>query len=546
MRKAIALLFAPVFLFALLLAVVPTGSAGHMVARPSDKWAGRVVVTGTVHFAIIGDYGSAGQPELDVSNLVRSWSPEFIVTTGDNNYPDGATSTIDPNIGQYYHDFIFPYVGGYGAGADINRFFPSLGNHDWVTAGAQPYIDYFALPSNERYYDFSRGPVHFYAVDSDVNEPDGITSTSVQAQWLSGRLAASTEPWKLVYMHHPPYSSSGNTTSLRWPYQAWGASIVFAGHAHNYERVVLSGFPYIVNGLGGRSLDSFGTPINGSVVRYNGNYGAMLVDAADTSITFQLINRLGALIDTYTLNAPAPSPSPTRTVTLTATRTRTPTRTSTPTQLPTASPTPSHTITPVSTATEISTPTQTPVSEPALVGHVTWQGRPAQPHNLQQMPITLTLKLGETETNYPTETTDAGGYFTVSLAGLPAGTYDWRAKGPMFLANAGTVRMEVLQMGRIQTSNLQTFQLSDLPTTSLEIGLMVAGDATDDNTIDVLDFNLLKGAFGWSVGDPSFDGRADFSGDGTIDVLDFNLLKGSFGSSGAPPLAPVRPREGGS
>src|SRR4051794_35774860 len=33
-------------------------------------------------------------------------------------------------------------------------------------------------------------------------------------------------------------------------------------------------------------------------------------------------------------------------------------------------------------------------SAPALVGHVTWQGHPAQPNALQQMPITITLKLG--------------------------------------------------------------------------------------------------------------------------------------------------------
>src|SRR5437879_4454765 len=87
---------------------------------------------------------SAGQPELNVSNLVRSWSPDFILTTGDDNYPLGEASTIDANIGQYYHDFIFPYTGSYGAGATTNRFYPSLGNHDWgdgyiSPATVQPY-----------------------------------------------------------------------------------------------------------------------------------------------------------------------------------------------------------------------------------------------------------------------------------------------------------------------------------------------------------------------------------------------------------------------
>src|SRR6266511_3399595 len=147
---------------------------------------------GPVRFAVIGDFGSAGTAARDVANLVKSWKPDFIITVGDNNYPDGAASTIDPNIGQYYHEFIYPYKGRYGAGATVNRFFPSLGNHDWHARGAQPYLEYFTLPGNERYYDFVWGPVHFFAVDSDVREPDGNSSASTQGLWLQTQLAAST------------------------------------------------------------------------------------------------------------------------------------------------------------------------------------------------------------------------------------------------------------------------------------------------------------------------------------------------------------------
>ena len=45
-------------------------------------------------FAIIGDYGDAGPNEERVANLVKTWRPGYIVTTGDNNYPDGAAATI--------------------------------------------------------------------------------------------------------------------------------------------------------------------------------------------------------------------------------------------------------------------------------------------------------------------------------------------------------------------------------------------------------------------------------------------------------------------
>lgn len=265
-----------------------------------------------VTFTAIGDYGEFGQPEADVANLVKGWNPDFIITTGDNNYPDGAASTIDPNIGQYYHDFIGQYQGVYGTGAPSNRFFPSLGNHDWIAPGAQPFLDYFSLPGNERYYDFVRGPVHFFVIDSDPHEPDGITSASTQGTWLRQRLAESTAPWQIVYMHHPPYSSSsrhGSTPALQWPFQQWGADAVLAGHDHVYERIQRDGIVYFTNGLGGRrSFYGFGSPVPGSQVRYNGDYGAMRAVATNTSIKFDFVTRAGTLIDSHTINKPSERP----------------------------------------------------------------------------------------------------------------------------------------------------------------------------------------------------------------------------------------------
>lgn len=259
----------------------------------------------TVRFAVIGDYGSAGRGSAAVAAMVIGWSPDFILTTGDNNYPSGAAETIDDNIGQYYSDFISPYYGEYGTGGDINRFFPTLGNHDWLTDDAQPYLDYFTLPGNERYYDFVWGAVHFFALDAAFNEPDGVSMYSAQAEWLQTELAESVSPWQIVYMHMPPYSSGhhGSHEVMRWPYAEWGADAVIAGHDHNYERLLIDGFPYFVNGAGGGGLYAFDTPIEGSIVRYNRDYGAMLVEADTERIEFAFyaVYEGGTLIDTYTL-----------------------------------------------------------------------------------------------------------------------------------------------------------------------------------------------------------------------------------------------------
>ena len=63
-----------------------------------------------IRFAVIGDFGDAGSDEEAVASLVDSWNVDFIITVGDNNYPDGEASTIDENIGQYFHQYIYPYV----------------------------------------------------------------------------------------------------------------------------------------------------------------------------------------------------------------------------------------------------------------------------------------------------------------------------------------------------------------------------------------------------------------------------------------------------
>lgn len=283
------------------------------VLQPQDPNAVRI--------AVVGDYGDGSQAEADVAALIDSWTPDYVVTVGDNNYPAGAAEDIDAVIGRFYSDYIAPYRGSYGDGAATNRFFPTLGNHDWDTSRGeppvpQPYLDYFTLPDGpgqERYYDVRLGPVHLFALDSDPREPDGVSATSTQARWLQGALAASDAPWKLVVFHHAPYSSGlhGSTPYMRWPFREWGADAVLSGHDHDYERLMVDGLPYFVNGLGGDSRYWFLIPWPGTQVRYNDDAGAMLIEATPDRIAFQFITRRGELIDSYAIEAGAPAtPAP--------------------------------------------------------------------------------------------------------------------------------------------------------------------------------------------------------------------------------------------
>jgi hypothetical protein len=258
---------------------------------------------------VIGDYGSDDSDfdERDVADLVASWSPDFVITAGDNRY---GSIPMDSAIGKYYCDFLTDAGSGSscsGGNAASNAFFPSLGNHDYTDGGGiNEYLGYFTLPGagisttetsgNEKYYDFIQGPVHFFVLNSFES-----STFDAQKTWLQQQLAASTTPWQVVYFHYAPYSSAGHGSypSMQWPFASWGADAVISGHDHTYERLEINGIPYFVNGLGGMSRRSFGTPVAGSIVRYRDNYGAMLVDASETAMTFQFINVAGAVIDTY-------------------------------------------------------------------------------------------------------------------------------------------------------------------------------------------------------------------------------------------------------
>ena len=259
------------------------------------------VETTAQKFAIIGDYGNNSWASRRTANLVKSWDPEFIITLGDNNYYRGEARTIDRNIGKHYHRYLYPYNGRYGKGADTTRFFPSIGNHDIYNPADNSYFDYFTLPGNERYYDFHWQNVHFFVLNSNPTEPDGILPDSRQAQWLKQKLSQSRAPWKVVCFHHPPYSSGahGSNPHKRWPFAEWGATVVLSGHDHHYERIEHKGMVYLINGLGGakRYPLSEAGPVAGSQVRYNQQFGAMRAEATPQKLVFEFVNTRKQVID---------------------------------------------------------------------------------------------------------------------------------------------------------------------------------------------------------------------------------------------------------
>lgn len=299
-------------LSALFIGALSTISYAH---TPQFSYANKATLNrikeepGVINFSAIGDYGNNSDAEMDVAERVRERHPDFVITLGDNNYVKGCWDTIDKNIGKYYSNFIGNYKGEYGQGAPENQFFPSIGNHDWRGLeecphdGNLPYLDYFTLPNTGLYYDFVKGPVHFYAIDSDPHEPDGNKKGSMQYEWLKQKLAESQECFNVVYFHHPAYSSGdhGSTKEMQWDFAKLGADAVLSGHDHDYERIMRDGIAYFVNGAGGASLYKFGKKVKGSVYRYNDKHGYMMGYANDHHLIFEFYNTDNEMKDSLML-----------------------------------------------------------------------------------------------------------------------------------------------------------------------------------------------------------------------------------------------------
>lgn len=272
-------------------------------------------------FAIIGDYGMNNENELNVSNLVKSWSPRFIVTTGDNWY-NPLTNTIDDAVGKYYRSFIYPYSGAYPlpvgeVQVTSNAFWPVPGNHDLDVNSGDDYFAYFSTPyptpGTMQWYSFESGPCEFFCIESswntsgvlraDNNDPNGV-----QGLWLQNALASSTALFKIVVFHHPPWESdsvhydgvAGMRVAAGWTFADWGADIILNGHGHIFERVVRDGIESLIVGNGGGNLYSFNVPkVSGHVSGYDDKHGAVKATVNANEIRFDSIDVDGAVRDSF-------------------------------------------------------------------------------------------------------------------------------------------------------------------------------------------------------------------------------------------------------
>ncbi len=281
------------------LTVLLTGSfACNEFESPEPPGMEINMAAGNFIFAVIGDYGYAGENEASVAAMVKGWDPDFVLTTGDNNYPGGDLESIKANISDYYGDYIYNFDAekdyrcqGRAFDDQINRFFPTPGNHDtYGINGLKPYLGFFALPGNEEYYAFTWGDVAFYSLNSTAS------FIGNQEEWLKDELAKRDKPFNIVFFHHSPFSTGkhGNERKMQLDYHGLGIDIVFTGHDHIYSRIGKKdedALYYIVNGAGGRSLYQCGAneldTSQFSVLCFDEDFGAIRGEYKDNQLIIE-------------------------------------------------------------------------------------------------------------------------------------------------------------------------------------------------------------------------------------------------------------------
>jgi hypothetical protein len=235
------------------------------------------------------------------SDLLLTIGPDAVLTLGDNQYSTGT-----------YDQFTASYHPTWGRLKGITR--PSVGNHDYDTAGAAGYFRYFGSAAGDPakgYYSFDIGAWHVVALNSNCSVVP-CAAGSAQEQWLRADLAARPAACTLAYWHHPRFSSgphgnepsAANLTPLWQALYEAGTDVVLNAHDHDFERFApqtpagsadaVRGLREFVVGTGGRSHYQVTTPAANSEVINVATFGVLALTLRATGYDWRFVPEAGA------------------------------------------------------------------------------------------------------------------------------------------------------------------------------------------------------------------------------------------------------------
>jgi len=249
---------------------------------------------GSFKFAVLGDFGTGDRTQYELAEQMAKFRQRFkyeiVVLVGDNLY--GSERPQD-----FQNKFEIPYKPLIDAGV---KFYASLGNHD---AREQRYYKLFNM-DGKLYYTFSpKSDIRFFVLESTYPVPE-------QIEWVEKELKASGSNWKIVYFHHPLYSSGerhGSDLRLREVLEPlflkYNVSVVLTGHDHFYERLKpQKEITHFVVGSGGQLRKGNIDRGTGLTARgFDTDLVFMAAEITGDEMYFNAISRTGQTVDSGVL-----------------------------------------------------------------------------------------------------------------------------------------------------------------------------------------------------------------------------------------------------
>ncbi len=195
----------------------------------------------SLRLAVAGDVGTGGSEEYATADAMDRLEGDVeyraLLLLGDNVYEDGDPEKVEQRVFE-------PFAGVLDGDTELLAV---LGNHDVDSGFGEAQATALGMPGawySTRYDDV-------LVIGLDSNRPDDPD----QLEWLTRTLAESTESWKIVMMHHPPYSGGSHGSDMRLRaafaplFATYGVQLVLAGHDHDYQRSEqIDGVTYVVSG----------------------------------------------------------------------------------------------------------------------------------------------------------------------------------------------------------------------------------------------------------------------------------------------------------
>lgn len=265
-------------------------AVAYAQAAPESSNVAFPNLDGSFKFGVLGDFGTGSkfqyQLAAQMATLQTKFKYELVVLVGDNLY--GSERPQD-----FKKKFEIPYKPLLDAGV---KFYASLGNHD---AREQRFYKLFNM-DGKFYYGFSPRPnIRFIALDSTYPEPE-------QIKWFEKELESSNHDWKIVFFHHPLYSSGdrhGSDLRLRDAIEPmlvkYNVSLVLTGHDHFYERVKpQKGITHFVVGSGGKLREGNIDRSTGLTAKgFDTDLAFLAAEIVGDELTFNAISRSGQTVD---------------------------------------------------------------------------------------------------------------------------------------------------------------------------------------------------------------------------------------------------------